>query len=51
MDALASLSPVVQALVATLFTWGMTAVGAAAVFLGREVNRKLLDSMLDLPPG
>ncbi|HOV47355.1 MAG TPA: ZIP family metal transporter [Anaerolineae bacterium] len=51
MDALASLSPVVQALVATLFTWGMTAVGAAAVFLGREVNRKLLDSMLGFAAG
>ncbi|MGD2058871.1 MAG: ZIP family metal transporter [Anaerolineales bacterium] len=44
-------SPIVQALLATLFTWGLTALGAGAVFLTNEVNRKLLDSMLGFAAG
>jgi len=40
------LDPVVQALLATLFTWLLTALGAAAVFFGREVSQKVLDTML-----
>ncbi|HSC26476.1 MAG TPA: ZIP family metal transporter, partial [Vicinamibacterales bacterium] len=45
------LNPVVQALLATLFTWGMTAAGAAAVFLFRELNRRLLDAALGFTAG
>ena len=37
--------PVVQALVATTFTWAVTAAGAGVVFLTRTVHQKLLDSM------
>jgi ZIP family zinc transporter len=48
---LASLHPVVQALVATLFTWGVTALGAAVVFLFKEINRKVLDTMLGFAAG
>ncbi|MGA1793160.1 MAG: ZIP family metal transporter [Thermoplasmatota archaeon] len=44
-------SPVVQALIGTLFTWGMTASGAAAVFFFKKPNRKLLDSMLGFAGG
>ena len=40
------LPPVSQALLATLFTWGMTAAGAALVFGAKNVNKKLLDAML-----
>ena len=43
--------PVVQALLATLFTWGMTAVGAASIFFTREINRKLLDILLGFAAG
>ncbi|MBL8165621.1 MAG: ZIP family metal transporter [Anaerolineae bacterium] len=50
-EALQNLSPIVQALLATLFTWGVTAVGAAAVFTTREVSRKLLDAMLGFAGG
>ena len=46
-----NLSAFIQALVATTFTWGMTALGAAAVFFGKEVNRKLLDGMLGFASG
>jgi zinc transporter, ZIP family len=36
---------------ATLFTWGMTALGAALVFGTRKVNRRLLDAMLGFAAG
>ena len=41
----------VQAFLATLFTWGMTAAGAALVFGTKNVPRKLLDSMLGFAAG
>lgn len=45
------LNPVLQALLATLFTWGVTAAGAALVFVSRTVNRKIMDSMLGFAAG
>ena len=51
LEAFAGFSPVVQALLATLFTWGMTALGAALVFGTKKVNRKLLDAMLGFAAG
>lgn len=51
MDSFLALSPVTQALLATLFTWGLTAAGAALVFLTREINQKLMDSMLGFAAG
>jgi ZIP family zinc transporter len=46
-----TLSPVGQALVATLFTWGVTAMGAALVFFFKTINRKVLDTMLGFAAG
>jgi ZIP family zinc transporter len=43
--------PVVQALLATTFTWGMTALGAAAVFLRQQIEKKVLDLMLGFAAG
>lgn len=43
--------PVVQALIATLFTWGVTALGAGLVFLARTVKPGVLDSMLGFAAG
>lgn len=43
--------PVTQALIGTLFTWGMTAAGAAVIFFTKEVSRKLLDVMLGFAAG
>ena len=51
IDAFRELSPVLQALLATLFTWGVTALGAASVFLVRGFNQKLLDWMLGFAGG
>lgn len=46
-----ALSPVQQALTATLFTWGLTALGAALVFFFKSINRKVLDAMLGFAAG
>ncbi len=51
MAAFYSLNPLLQALFATLFTWGLTALGASTVFLTRQVNRRLLDAMLGFAAG
>jgi ZIP family zinc transporter len=51
VGAFAGLTPVLQALFATMFTWGMTAAGAALVFGTKNVPRKLLDSMLGFAAG
>ena len=40
-----------QALLAGLFTWLVTAVGAAGVFFTRSINRRLLDGMLGFSGG
>ena len=45
------LSPVTQALLGTLFSWGMTAAGAALVLFTSKENRKLLDIMLGVHRG
>jgi ZIP family zinc transporter len=46
-----NLHPVIQALLATCFTWVMTALGAAAVFTARDISRRLLDAMLGFAGG
>jgi zinc transporter, ZIP family len=45
------LTPVEQVLIATAFTWGVTALGAAGVFFTKKVNRRVLDSMLGFAAG
>jgi len=40
-----------MALFATLFTWGVTALGAAMVFFFASINRRILDSMLGFAAG
>jgi ZIP family zinc transporter len=43
--------PVIQALFATLFTWGITVAGAAVVFFTKEVSRRFLDAALGFAAG
>jgi ZIP family zinc transporter len=50
-DWFLTLTPVMQALVATLFTWFMTALGASVVIFFKTINRKLLDGMLGAAAG
>jgi ZIP family zinc transporter len=40
-----------QAFIATLFTWGVTALGAALVFFFKTINKKVLNSMLGFAAG
>jgi ZIP family zinc transporter len=51
IDFLTHLNPIWQALIATTFTWLVTALGAATVFFFKQVNRKLLDGMLGFAAG
>ena len=44
-------SPIIQALYAGLFTWILTAIGAALVFLFKSSNRKFLDAALGFTGG
>lgn len=46
-----SIDPVLAALYASLFTWGLTAIGAAFVFLFKSMNRAVLDGMLGFTGG
>jgi len=45
------INPVVLALVATLFTWFVTALGSSMVFFFKSINRKLLNAMLGFAAG
>lgn len=45
------LSPVWQALIASIFTWGVTALGAAVVFLFRDVKKTIMDVLLGFSGG
>ncbi len=51
IGVLAGMSPVLQAFLATMFTWGLTALGASLVFGTRKVSRKLLNAMLAFAAG
>lgn len=51
IDFFTGLSPIYQALIATLFTWFVTASGAGLVFFFKSINRKTLDSMLGFAAG
>lgn len=51
MEYFQQLSPVWQALIATTFTWWMTALGASLIFFTTGVNRRFLDSMLGFSAG
>jgi ZIP family zinc transporter len=48
---IAALHPVLQALLATLFTWGVTALGAGMVFLTKNISKRTLDVMLGFAAG
>jgi len=43
--------PIQQALIAGLFTWFLTAAGAAIVIFFKEIDRKVLDGMLGFAAG
>ena len=51
VDWLLTLHPAAQAVAATLFTWGLTALGAGLVFAPVPLDRRLLDAMLGAAAG
>ena len=51
MDWFLGLNAIVQALLATLFTWAVTAVGSSLVFVFRNVDRRVLDGMMGFAAG
>lgn len=46
-----NLNPIIQALLATIFTWAITALGAILVFFFKKVNKNVLDAMLGFAAG
>lgn len=46
-----SIDPILAALYATLFTWGLTALGAGLVFFFKTLNRAFFDGMLGFTGG
>ena len=51
MSELLTYSPLVQALLATLMTWGVTALGAALVLFSRRTHPLLMDALLAFGAG
>ena len=51
IEYFSQLDPVQGALYATLFTWGITALGASSVFLFKSMSRRTLDGMLGFTGG
>lgn len=51
IECFVQLNHVVQALIATFFTWGVTALGASLVFLFKKVNKSVMDAMLGFAGG
>lgn len=46
-----SLDPIIQALIATIFTWSITALGASLVYFFKKINKTLMDGMLGFAGG
>ena len=51
MDWFSELNPVIQALIATTFTWGVTALGALVVCFFKTMNGKFLNTILGFSAG
>ncbi len=46
-----TINPVIQAFIATLFTWAITALGSLVVCFFKEVNKKVLNTILGFSAG
>lgn len=51
MDKILSLNPIIQALIATIFTWSVTAIGASLVYFFKKINKNIMDGMLGFAGG
>jgi len=50
-NLISNLNPILMALLATLFTWGITALGAGLVFFFKTIERRILNAMLGFAAG
>lgn len=51
IEAVKDIDPILLALLATLFTWAVTALGAAMVFFFKSIERHVLNTMLGFAAG
>lgn len=51
IETILNLNPIIQAGIATLFTWGITAIGASLVYFFKNINKNLMDGMLGFAAG
>lgn len=51
IDKILSLNPIIQALLATIFTWSVTAIGASLVYFFKKINKNIMDGMLGFAGG
>ena len=51
IEAVKDIDPILLALLATLFTWAVTALGAAVVFFFKSIERHVLNTMLGFAAG
>ena len=51
MSFIFDLNPIIQAFLATIFTWFITAMGASLVFMFKRVHKNILDFMLGIAAG
>ena len=51
LEFLLEYNPILLALMATLFTWAVTALGSSMVFFFKTINQKILNSMLGFAAG
>jgi len=51
VDWFMGLAPIVQTLLATCFTWSVTALGAGIVFFLKDINQRALDGMMGSAAG
>ena len=51
LEQIFALNPILQATLATLFTWSVTAIGASLVYFFKRINKNLMDGMLGFAGG
>ena len=51
IEQILALNPILQAFLATLLTWSITAIGASLVFFFKKINKNLMDGMLGFAAG
>lgn len=51
LSLLENINPIIGALIATIFTWMVTALGSSIVFFFKKINKNIMDAMLGFAGG